>query len=119
MDSIPRNLSEVSRVLDTMADLTRNADDTFRMVQNVDYVVKDTYIELKLRNAFDKYVRYQRSLGLEVLFDSHNAWQSALINYGGTMQRAVPDSIMWDSPRAVIFKLSLAYLDKEGVNTFA
>ena len=119
MDSIPRNLSEVSRVLDTMADLTRNADDAYRMVQNVDYVVKDTYIELKLRNAFDKYVRYQRSLGLEVLFDSHNAWQSALINYGGTMQRAVPDSIMWDSPRAVIFKLSLAYLDKEGVNTFA
>ena len=59
-----------------------------------------------------------RWLGLEVLFDSHNAWQSALINYGGTMQRAVPDSVMWDSPKAVIFKLSLAYLDKENVDSF-
>ncbi len=118
MDSIPRNLSEVSRVLDTMANLTRNEDDNLRLLPNVDYVVKENCVELKLRNAFDKYVRYQRSLGLEVLFDSHNAWQSALINYGGTMQRAVPDSVMWDSPKAVIFKLSLSYLDKENVDAF-
>jgi hypothetical protein len=118
MDSIPINMSEVSRVLDTMARLTRNEDDQFRLVPGVDYVVKDNSLELKLRNAFDKYVRYQRSLGLEVLFDSHNAWQSAMINYGGTMQRAVPESVMWDSPKAVIFRLSLSYMDAEGIDAF-
>lgn len=118
MDNIPRNMSEASRVLDTMAELSRHTDDQLRMLPGVDYVQTETHLELKLRNAFDKYVRYQRSLGLEVLFDSHNAWQSALINYGGTVQRAVPDSVMYDSPKAVIFKLSLAYLEKEGVNGF-
>lgn len=118
MDNIPRNMSEASRVLDTMAELSRHTDDTLRMLPGVDYVQTETHLELKLRNAFDKYVRYQRSLGLEVLFDSHNAWQSALIHYGGTVQRAVPDSVMYDSPKAVIFKLSLAYLEKEGVNGF-
>lgn len=118
MDSIPRNMSEVSRVLDTMAALSRHEDDQFRLVPEVDYVVNETSLELKLRNAFDKYTRYQRSLGLEVLFDSHNAWQSALINYGGTTQRAVPESVMWDSPKAVIFRLSLSYMDGEGIDAF-
>lgn len=118
MDNIPSNLSEVSRVLDTMAELSRSKDEQLLMLPGVDYVLTGAHLELKVRNAFDKYVRYQRSLGLEVLFDSHNAWQSALINYGGTVQRAVPDSVMYDSPRAVIFKLSLAYLEKEGVNGF-
>ena len=118
MDSIPRNMSEVSRVLDTMAALSRHEDDQFRLIPEVDYVVSETSLELKLRNAFDKYTRYQRSLGLEVLFDSHNAWQSALINYGGTTQRAVPESVMWDSPKAVIFRLSLSYMDGEGIDAF-
>ena len=118
MDSIPRNMSEASRVLDTMANLTRSEDDQVRLLPGVDYIVNGAHLELKLRNAFDKYVRYQRSLGLEVLFDSHNAWQSALINYGGTVQRAVPDSDLWDSPKAVVFKLSLAYMDKEGIDSF-
>ena len=118
MDSIPRNMSEASRVLDTMANLTRSEDDQVRLLPGVDYIVSGPHLELKLRNAFDKYVRYQRNLGLEVLFDSHNAWQSALINYGGTVQRAAPDSDLWDSPKAVVFKLSLAYMDKEGIDSF-
>lgn len=120
MDSIPRNLSEVSRVLDTMANLSRHSNDDVRMEEGVEYVVSEdgTWLELKVRAAFDKYVKYQRSLGLEVLFDSHNAWQTALVNYGGTTQRAMPGSVLYDSPRAVVFKLSTAYLDKEGVDSF-
>jgi hypothetical protein len=90
------------------------------MEEGVEYVVSEdgTWLELKVRAAFDKYVKYQRSLGLEVLFDSHNAWQTALVNYGGTTQRAMPGSVLYDSPRAVVFKLSTAYLDKEGVDSF-
>ncbi len=118
MDSIPRNLSEVSRMLDTLASLTRHADDSFRLISGVDYMLGYSYLDIKLRNVYDKYAKYQRSLGLEVLFDSHNAWQTALSNYGGTVQRSVPDSPLWDSPRAAVFRLSLDYLDKEGVDAF-
>jgi hypothetical protein len=55
---------------------------------------------------------------MEVLFDTHNTFQVSLGNYGGTVQRAVPDSPMWDSPRAVIYRLSGTYLENEGVDTF-
>lgn len=119
LDAIPRNMSEASRVLDTMAQLTRNEDDGIRLLKGIDYAFgKDGNLELKLRSCYDKYVRYQRSLGMEVLFDSHTAWQMALTNYGGTLLRAVPASVLWDSPKALVFKLSLAYLDDEGVDAF-
>ena len=120
MDSIPKNMSEASRVLDTMAALSRHADPQYQLAAGTDYVksADGRYLDLKLRNAFDKYVKYQRSLGLEVLFDTHNTFQVSLGNYGGTVQRAVPDSPMWDSPRAVIYRLSGTYLENEGVDSF-
>jgi len=120
MDSIPKNMSEASRVLDTMAALSRHADPKYQIVAGTDYILSQDgkYIDIKLRNVFDRYVQYQRSLGMEVLFDTHNTFQVSLGNYGGTVQRAVPDSPMWDSPKAVIYRLSLAYLEKEGVDTF-
>jgi hypothetical protein len=120
MDSIPKNMSEASRVLDTMAALSRHADPQYQLVAGTDYVksADGRFLDLKLRNAFDKYVKYQRSLGLEVLFDTHNTFQVSLGNYGGTVQRAVPDSPMWDSPRAVIYRLSGTYLENEGVDSF-
>ena len=119
-ESIPRNLAEASRVLDTMAQLTRNSDPTVRLEPNIDYIVYPNkgHLELKLRNAYDKYVKYQRSLGLEVLFDSHNAWHMAMVNYGGTVARAAPESPLFDSARALVFRLSLEYLDKEVVDSF-
>jgi hypothetical protein len=30
----------------------------------------------------------------------------------------MPGSVLYDSPRAVVFKLSMSYLDKEGVDSF-
>lgn len=119
MDSIPKNMSEASRVMDTLAQLSRNPDQTLQLVEGVDYMVNpDGTLDLKVRTAYDKYVRYQRSLGMEVLFDTHQTFTTSLSNYGGTVQRACPGSPLFDSVKAVVFKLSLAYLDKEGVDSF-
>jgi len=119
MGSIPKNMSEASRVIDTMAQLTRNTDPQYQLVEMQDYIVNpDGTLDLKLRTAYDKYVRYQRSLGMEVLFDTPTTFQTSLANYGGTVQRACPGSPLFDSVKAVVFKLDLAYLDREGVDSF-
>jgi hypothetical protein len=119
MDSIPKNMAEASRVLDTMAALTRNTDQHLQMVEGIDYLVnRDGTLELKVRSAYDKYVRYQRSLGMEVLFDTFTSFMTSLANYGGTIQRACPGSILHDSPRAIVYKLKLSYLDDEGIDSF-
>lgn len=121
MDSIPTNMGEASRVLDTMAQLTRNRDMNYHLVRGQDYTLSPDgkTMDLKLRTAYAKYVRWQRSLGMEVLFDTENAFISAMSNYSGTVKRACPENMeLYDSARAVVYRLSLDYLDKEGVDAF-
>lgn len=119
MESIPKAMAEASKVLDTMAALTRHGDQYFQLLEGVDYLVNtDGTMDIKVRLAYDKYVRYQRSLGMEVLFDTFTSFMTSLANYGGTIQRACPGSALHDSPRAVVYKLKLSYLDDEGVDAF-
>ena len=120
-DSIPRNMSEASRVLDTMAQLSRSTDESFRLMPNLDYTINEDgkTMDLKLRTAFSKYVKWQRSLGMEVLFDHENAFIQGMTNYAGVTQRSCPGNIyLYDSPKAVIYRISIAYLDREGVDSF-
>lgn len=119
--SIPTNMSEASRVLDVMSQLTRNPDVNYQLTRNHDYTVAadGLTMDLKLRTSYAKYVRWQRSLGQEVLYDNETAFIAGLANYGGTVKRACPDNeALYDSPKAVIYRLSLAYLDKENVDSF-
>ena len=121
MESIPKNMSEASRVLDTMAALSRNPDPNLKLIIGQDYTVSadGKTIDLKVRNAYDKYVRYQRGLGMEVLYDTYNSFQNSLSNYGGVVRRACPDNdMLYDSPRAVIFRILVQYMDDEGVDGF-
>lgn len=120
-ENIPNNMSEVSRVLDTMAQLTRHPEPQYQLVFGIDYTASadGTTIDLKVRNAFDKYILYQRSLAQEVLFDSPNAFRVGLVNYSGTVRTACTDNtVLFDSPKAIVVRLSVAYMDKEGVDAF-
>lgn len=120
-ENIPSNLAEASRVLDVMAQLTRNTDPQFQLLRGVDYTVAEdgSSVDLKVLTSFDKYVRYQRSLGMEVLFDTKTAWQVGLANYGGLIKKACPENeALFDSPKAIVYRLSTAYMDKENVDSF-
>ena len=121
MDSIPKNMSEASRVLDTMAMLTRHTDMQYQLIRGIDYTVAEggKTIDLKVRTAYDKYVRYQRSLGMEVLYDTYNTFQVSLSNYSGVIKRACPENEqLFDSPKAVIFRLDCDHMGREGVDSF-
>lgn len=50
--------------------MTANAK--YQIIAGTDYILSQDgkYIDIKLRNVFDRYVQYQRSLGMEVLFDN-------------------------------------------------
>ncbi len=121
MNNIPSNMSEMSRVLDTMAQLTRNDDPNYRLQLGVDYTLgaDGKHMDLKVRTAYAKYVKWQRSLGMEVLFDTESAFVTALSNYSGTVRRSCPDNdALFDSMRAVVMRLSLTALEKENVDSF-
>lgn len=118
--NIPRNISEAAKVLDTLAMLSHSLDPNFRMEHGIDYLRSDDgqYIELKMKTSFAKYVRYQRSLGYEVLFDTDTAFITGMGKYAGTAAKASPGSKLADTPLTMIYKLSVPYLEKEGIEMF-
>lgn len=118
---IPKNLSEASRVLDSFAMLSRNRDALYGLSEGVDYTIdkKKHTIDIKMVQAFHKYVRYQRSLQMEVLYDSDSAFLAAMSIYGGLVTRVCSDNtVLFDSPRAHVYRFNSAFLTKEGVDAF-
>lgn len=119
--NIPSNMTEASRVLDVMAQLSRNQDDNYRMVKGLDYTLgaDGKTMDLKVRTAYSKYLKWQRSLGQEPLFDNETAFISGMSSYVGTLKRACPDNTMlFDSVKAVVYRLDLEVMNKEGVDSF-
>ena len=48
-----------------------------------------------------------------------NAFIAGMMNYAGTIKRACPDNeSLFDSPRAIVYRLSCKYLENEGVDSF-
>ena len=118
---MPDNMTEVARVIDVMAQLSRNPDMQYKLQLGLDYTMSEDgkFLDLKMRNAYAKYVKWQRSLGMEVLFDNESAFITSTSNYGGAVKRSCPDNLaLYDSPRAVVFRFSVEYLDNDKVDGF-
>lgn len=117
-DNLPETMSEASKVLHTMAFMSRTDDPNYKLLPGTDYIQTETHLDLKMRNAYVKYARFQRSIGAEVLFDTENAFIVGMRNYSGVVHTKVIDSPLWDSPQCVVYRFSLAKLAKEKVDAF-
>lgn len=111
-------MGEAAKVLDVMAQLTRNTDVQFRLEKGQDYVSDGAYVDIRLKPAFAKYVRYRRSLGMEVLFDNEEAFIAGMSNYPGKTTDSCPDSPLFRSPFEKIFRFSCAHMESEGLEIF-
>lgn len=120
IDFVPHNMSEAAKVLDTMAQLTKTMDVQYRLEPNRDYCVNDQtrMVEIKLKPAYAKYMKYSRSLGIAPLFDSDAAFIAAMNRYEGTMQRSCPNSILFDNPFEAIFQFSMDVMEKDKIEPF-
>lgn len=117
-DSIPRVIDETTKVLDVMAQLTRVTDLQYRLEYGVEYVSDGQSVELKLRPAYAKYVRYQRSLGMEVLYDNDRAFEEAMKKYSGTKATKCPASALYRNAYEPLFQISCTYLEEQKVEPF-
>lgn len=117
--NIKRVMSEIAKVLDVLGQLTRVAEDGHRLEKGKDYCTDGRTVDLKLRPAYAKYVRYQRSLGQEVLFDTDRAFQAALERYSGTLVRkGLTDSPLYRNPFEPLFRIDADVMANEGCEPF-
>lgn len=117
---VPTNMSESSRILDTMAQLTKSRDMSVKLEKNLDYHVDEAAqtVDIKLKPAYAKYMRYQRSLGLQPMLETDTAFIAAMNRYEGVVAKACPDSPLFTNPFEAIFRFSIAFLEKDGVEPF-
>jgi hypothetical protein len=118
LTSTQKVISEAAKVLDVMGQLTRNPDAQYQIVKGVDYVTDGLTLDLKLRPAYAKYVRYQLSLKQEVLFDTDKAFIAAMERYNGLVARACEDSQIYRNPFEPLFRFDCDTLAEDGCEPF-
>ena len=121
VEFVPHNMSESSRVLDTMAQLTKVLDVQFKLEYGREYTVSSDgmSVDIKLKPAYAKYMKYQRSLGSTPLYDSDQAFIAAMARYGGVTSKACVDNErMFGGPTEPIYRFSVPFMEKDQVETF-
>ena len=119
-ESIVRDMDETSRVISTIAYLTKSEHpDTYRMQMGVDYSVDDSTVDLKLQNAYTKYALYMRSIGVRPWYHTYSSFFAAMRHYNAVVDKHCLDNvILKDSPRVDVFRMGQAALDNLGVDRF-
>jgi hypothetical protein len=118
---LPNNKAEASKVLDVMAQLTRSQEVQFKLEKHLDYCVTEDglYTELNLKQAFAKYVKYMRSMGMDPMYASESVFIAGMANYGGTRAKACPGSTLFSNPRQIIYRIDNAYMNQEECEPFS
>ncbi|MGK2884401.1 MAG: hypothetical protein ACSLE8_06430 [Rhodococcus sp. (in: high G+C Gram-positive bacteria)] len=113
------SVSEVSKVINRIALLSRDQDAPYEMRNNKDYFVGEGYLEMRVERAYDQYRRYCATVHDTPLFDSVEAFVYGLNSYSPCVDRNCADSpLREDGSGERIIRLSLSKLKKEGVQPF-
>jgi hypothetical protein len=117
---LPKNMSESSKVLDTLAFLTKaETDDQYRLLYGTDYTVAGKYVDLKLQNCFNKYLKHCRNLGLSPLFPEYGRFVAGMKKYPATVDTmCINNENLKDTARVDVFRFDLEILSDEGVDSF-
>lgn len=121
-----KSMSEINRVINDLAWLSnRSPDESIRLVHNEDYSIITIggieYIDLNLRNCWDKYTKMIRSQNGELLFDRELSFVDAMFRHSLKVTTNFADNSSFISSRmtrrAVRLKLQDLY-EKVGIDEF-
>lgn len=113
-------LSEAAKMFQDMSLISRNepSDSPFAMREGYEYIVKDGYMEMLMREAFVKYYSWARNKGFQPYYASPEAFMKAMAVFPPTIDKICTNSALRTSGVARIFRFSLEKLLAEGVEAF-
>lgn len=112
-------MSEVSKVMNRIALLSRDQGTVYEMLPEKDYIIGDGWLELRVERAYDQYRRYCAAIHDIALFDSVESFIYGLNSYSPCVDRQCAASeLRADGSTERIVRLNLKKLAKEGVQSF-
>ena len=112
--------SEAGKMFNDLSLISRTADSDseFYMQEGKDYIVRDGYIELRMREMFVKYFTWCRRTGMEPYYSSSEAFIVAMGKFPPTMDKVCTDSPLKATGQSRVFRFNLERLMAEGVEAF-
>lgn len=112
-------MSEISKVLNRIALLSRDVGTSHELRRRLDYLVGDGWMDLKVERAYDCYRRYCAQINDPPLFDNMDAFLHAFNTYTPCIERnAVDSELRIDGSSERVVRLDLRKLQREGVQSF-
>lgn len=111
--------SEMSKVINRLALLSRERDQPYELRLGLDYRVLDGAVEIKAERGYDCYRRYCAALHDQPLFDTLEAFLVGLSAYSACQDLlCAASSLRQDGDTAQIVRLDTTLLAQERLNTF-
>ena len=115
-------MPEAAKVLDVMAQLTRSTDAQYRMEKGNDYIVHQmdgrVVVDIRMKPAFAKYIRYRKGLGMELLYDNEGSFITGMELYHGYVTDKCGDSPLFRTPWEKIHRFDCSKLNDDCVEEF-
>lgn len=121
-------MAEASKVLHSLALMTQMedglVDPSIGLIHGTDYHLvtqgdRPMYLDLKMRNAYVKYVTWCRRRSFTPLYDNEESFLHGLTHYAPMIDGKAMDSVLKQgSPFAKVFRFDIDQLTHEGVDPF-
>lgn len=113
-------MSEAAKMLNDLALISKTEDDgsEFEVREGREYIVRDGYIEILMRESFVRYFAWCKRKGFNPYYTSAEAFMSAMGKSPATMDKLCLSSPLRTSGQARVFRFSLEKLAVEGVEMF-
>jgi hypothetical protein len=114
-------MPEAAKALNTLSFMTRTEHDEsdIGLKLGEDYHIETSYVDMKMRNVFIKYVSWCHRKSQEPLYDTLEAFIQGLSGFAAVIDRSCPNSVLKDSPLTTVYRFDTAKLEAEGVESFA
>lgn len=112
--------SEAGKMFNDLSLISRTEDSDSPSYLQVgkDYIVKDGYLEMRMRESFVKYFAWCRRTGIEPYYMSSEAFIVAMGKFPPTMDKVCAGSPLKVTGQSRVFRFSLERLAAEGVEAF-
>jgi hypothetical protein len=113
--------SEAGKMFNDMSLISRTITDSeseLYMQEGRDYIVRDGYMEIRMREMFVKYYTWCKRTGMEPYYSSSEAFIVSMGKFPPTMDKVCTDSPLKATGQSRVFRFNLEKLMAEGVEAF-